>query len=39
MVFNTQNYWVLDFLHRPVFQKIKNTTFRKEMQFPKRRVF
>jgi hypothetical protein len=28
MVYNTQNYWVLDFIRRLVFYKIENTTFR-----------
>jgi hypothetical protein len=29
MVHNIQNHWILDFGHRPVFQKLENTTFRK----------
>jgi hypothetical protein len=34
MVYNTRNYWVLDFLHRPVFWELENTTFRKLHLFP-----
>jgi hypothetical protein len=29
MVHNTQNYWFLDFVHRPVFSKVESTTFQK----------
>jgi hypothetical protein len=29
MVDNTQNYWILRFIHRPVFWTLENTTFRK----------
>jgi hypothetical protein len=29
-----QNYWVLDVAHRPVFQKLENTTFQKLDLFP-----
>jgi hypothetical protein len=35
MVYNTQNHSVfLDFVHRPVFSKLKNTTFWKLDKFP-----
>jgi hypothetical protein len=34
MVCNTQNYWGMDFFHRPVFWKTDNTTFRKLDLFP-----
>jgi hypothetical protein len=30
----TQNHWVLDFFHCPVFYRIENTTFRKLDLFP-----
>jgi hypothetical protein len=33
-VYNTKNYWVLDFVHHPVFYKLENTTFRKLDLFP-----
>jgi hypothetical protein len=39
MSYHNQNYWIfLDFLHRPVFCEIENTSFRKLDLFPKRRV-
>jgi hypothetical protein len=38
-ILGEQNYWVFGPFHGPVFYKIENTTFRKEIQFPKRRVF
>jgi hypothetical protein len=34
MVYNTQNYWSFGLVHRPVFQKLENTTFRKMDLFP-----
>jgi hypothetical protein len=34
MVYNTQNYWVSGFFHRPEFKIQKNTTFQKLDLFP-----
>jgi hypothetical protein len=39
MVYNIQNYSVLGLLHCPIFYKTEKTTFRKDIHFPKRRVF
>jgi hypothetical protein len=35
----TERTKLLEFVHRPDFYKPENTTFRKEIQFPKRCVF
>jgi hypothetical protein len=39
MMYNIKHYWFLDFAHRPEFQMLENTAFRKQIQFPKRCVF
>jgi hypothetical protein len=35
MVYNTQDHWFLDSVHRLVFLKLENMEFRKQIQFPK----
>jgi hypothetical protein len=34
VAYNSQNYWFLDFVHRPIFYKLENITFQELDLFP-----